>query len=402
MKHLSCGFKAIVFCTVVSLYFLVLLAKDDLSRYFQVDAPNPPPSVIDPGPTTYSVSDSNGTLVPSPSWTKHRMYKCTPNHSVGSLKGFSGLPTHIQDFLLYRHCRRFRPLLDVPKKCGRTPEDSDAVFLLLVIKTLPWNYNQREVLRRTWAAERVENGASIRRVFLAGTVGAPGDEARRHTDELLATENRRYSDILQWDFHDSFFNLTLKQLLFLEWMRERCPQARYILNGDEDVFANTDNIIRYLQAEDNPRHGGEKHLYVGQVLQNTKPVRWTKSKYYIPPQVYEADVFPPYCTGGGFLISGYSAQVMYNMSFVVPVIPIDDAYLGMCLEKAGVKPRHHVGVLAVGEKVVPKRIYTMDPCLYQDLIVAHGFKPHEILVMWDRIHNRELKCAISSLSSFRK
>ncbi|KAJ8405005.1 hypothetical protein AAFF_G00329260 [Aldrovandia affinis] len=395
MARLPFGFTLILLCVAASLYFFVLYTKDDLPSYFQafnrrLETPQPPPSAE---PELASVS--NGTAYPESSemgiW--NRPSECAQNTSALSFKGFSELKPHIRNFLLYRHCRRFRLLLDVPEKCGRTTEDSAGVFLLLVIKTSPGNYERREVLRRTWAAERLENGASVRRVFLAGTADG---ELRQRTDELLQLENRIHGDVLQWDFLDSFFNLTLKQLLFLGWMQERCPHARFILNGDEDVFANTDNIVRYLQAQDNLSDGG--HLYVGQVLRDTKPVRWTQSKYYIPPQVYTAEFFPPYCTGGGFLISGYTAKVIYNMSSSMPIIPIDDAYIGMCLDKAGLQPKMHVGVLAVGEKVDPKRIYNMDPCLYRDIILAHGFMPYEILVLWERIHSPSLKCGMLNIS----
>ncbi|XP_064163971.1 acetylgalactosaminyl-O-glycosyl-glycoprotein beta-1,3-N-acetylglucosaminyltransferase-like, partial [Anguilla rostrata] len=319
-------------------------------------------------------------------------YTCSQDSSARDVGGFSQLKPHLQDFLLYRHCRRFRLLQDAPGKCGRAPEDSAGVFLLVAIKTSPGSFDRRAVLRRTWAAEQRQNGAGVRRVFLAGTADRPGAERRWRTDELLRLENRRHGDILQWDFLESFFNLTLKQLLFLDWVRERCPRARYVFLGDDDVFANTDNMVRYLQARDAP--GTPPHLYVGQVLRETKPVRWAGSKYYIPTQVYAAKTFPPYCTGGGFLMSGYTAWVVHNMSSAVPVMPIDDAYIGMCLEKAGLPPTDHFGFLAVGENAKPNLIYAMDPCLSRDLFLVHSFQTYEILVMWERIHSPDLKCAI--------
>ncbi|KAJ8408319.1 hypothetical protein AAFF_G00257330 [Aldrovandia affinis] len=48
---------------------------------------------------------------------------------------------------------------------------------------------------------------------------------KKKLNKLLRLENREHGDILQWDFNDSFFNLTLKQILFLEWMQKSCPQA---------------------------------------------------------------------------------------------------------------------------------------------------------------------------------
>ncbi|RXN24009.1 N-acetyllactosaminide beta-1,3-N-acetylglucosaminyltransferase 3-like protein [Labeo rohita] len=157
------------------------------------------------------------TLQPSSS-------RCQQNVSAYNVTGFSTLPKRIQDFLLYRHCRSFPILLDAPDKCGG-PQNSADVFLLLVIKSSPENYDRREVLRKTWAKERQHKGAWIRRLFISGT-SRTGFEKRR-LNKLLKIENSENKDILQWDFHDSFINLTLKQVLFLEWMDRWCPHARF-------------------------------------------------------------------------------------------------------------------------------------------------------------------------------
>ena len=156
--------------------------------------------------------------------------KCEQNSSASSVNEFSSLPQHIQDFLYYRHCRHFPMLLNVPDKCGG-PERSSDVFLLLVIKSSPPNYERREVLRKTWAAERLLDGVWIRTVFLSGTAGQSFE--KRRLNKLLEVENHEHKDILQWDFHDSFLNLTLKQILFLEWMEKFCPNALFLFNGED-------------------------------------------------------------------------------------------------------------------------------------------------------------------------
>ncbi|KAK2835372.1 hypothetical protein Q5P01_015856 [Channa striata] len=229
-------------------------------------------------------------------------------------------------------------LLDVPDKCGGADNSAD-VFLLLVIKSSPVNYDRREVLRKTWAKERMENGVWIRRLFISGTMDS-GHEKER-LNKLLELEEREHNDILQWDFNDSFYNLTLKQILFLEWMEGNCPKAHFLLNGDDDVFANTGNMVQYLQSiKDN---NGSKHLFTGYLFENTGPVRSSGSKYFIPVQVQESDLYPPYCGGGGFLLSGHTALVIFNMSKSITILPIDDAYLGICLAKAGLSPTSHMG-----------------------------------------------------------
>lgn len=130
---------------------------------------------------------------------------CRPNTSAAALPSFARLPQQVRNFLLYKHCRDFQLLQDVrPDKC------SQSVFLLLVIKSSPSNYERRELVRHTWGRERLVKGVPLRLVFLVGTAADPL-EARK-VNRLLAMEARAHGDILQWDFHDSFFNLTLKQV----------------------------------------------------------------------------------------------------------------------------------------------------------------------------------------------
>lgn len=313
--------------------------------------------------------------------------KCERNMSAANISDFSTLPAHIQDFLYHRHCRHFPLLLDFPNKCGG-PDKSSQVFLFLVIKSSPGNYERREALRKTWATERQHNGLWIRRIFISGTAGSGAEKMR--LNKLLRIEQKEYNDILQWDFVDSFFNLTLKQILFLEWMERNCPNARFLLNGDDDVFSNTDNMVEYLH--DLTDNDGGKHLFTGHLIQYVGPIRSPGSKYFVPVQVHESDSYPPYCGGGGFLLSGYTASVIYDMSKSITLLPIDDVYMGMCLAKAGLRPESHMGVKTAG-LYIPSKVDGYDPCFYKEVLLVHRFLPMEMFLMWHRIKSPELNCS---------
>ncbi|XP_019403605.1 PREDICTED: N-acetyllactosaminide beta-1,3-N-acetylglucosaminyltransferase 3 [Crocodylus porosus] len=327
--------------------------------------PSPEPTLVSPRPTPV----------------------CRENASVANLSGFAGLPAHVKDFLRYRHCREFPQVLDVPGKCGG-PEASRGVFLILAIKSAPANYERREIIRKTWGAERTYAGARIRRVFLVGTVLDPREASK--LDQLLQLEAAEHGDVLQWRFVDSFFNLTLKQVLFHTWLEARCPGVRFVFNGDDDVFAHTDNIVHYLQGMGD--EGSERHLFVGQLITNVGPVRAKWSKYYVPEQVTAAKLYPPYCGGGGLVMSGFTTHAIYRESLNIEVFPIDDVYLGMCLEKAGLVPASHMGIRTVGFHLPSAKLAAFDPCYYKELLLVHRFVPYEMLVMWRALHQPGLKC----------
>ncbi|XP_060088523.1 N-acetyllactosaminide beta-1,3-N-acetylglucosaminyltransferase 3 [Heteronotia binoei] len=312
--------------------------------------------------------------------------ECWENVLVANISGFAKLPDHIKDFLRYKHCKEFPLLLDMPDKCGG-PDKSYDTFLLLAIKSSPGNYERREIIRKTWGQERTYAGVNIRRLFLSGQVANARDA--RKTNQLLKIEAEENGDILQWNFLDSFFNLTLKQVLFHSWMEAHCPGVRFVFNGDDDVFANTDNIIRYLL--DVPG-AGDEHLFVGQLITNVGPIREKWSKYYVPEQVTASKSYPPYCGGGGLLMSGYTSRTIYKESLGIELFPIDDVYLGMCLEKAGLKPSSHMGIRTVGVHVPSSKLESFDPCYYKELLLVHRFVPYEMLVMWRAIHQPNLIC----------
>ncbi|NXF55812.1 B3GN6 acetylglucosaminyltransferase, partial [Oceanites oceanicus] len=310
---------------------------------------------------------------------------CVANASVRNVSGFAKLPVHVQNFMRYQHCRSFPVLLSVPGKCGG-PEGSSNIFLLLAIKSSPVNYERREVIRKTWGQERAFEGAFIRRIFLVGV--SPNARDAKKLNQLLRLEQREHGDVLQWDFRDTFFNLTLKQVLFHAWLEEHCPGVRFIFNGDDDVFVNTDNVIRFAMGTQGDQ---EQHLMVGQIFIDNKPVRLQHSKYFVPTQLLAADRYPPYCGGGGMLMSGFTARVISRESRGIRLFPIDDVYLGMCLQKAGLLPASHDGIRTMGVGV-PANTDPFDPCYYRELLLVHRFVPYEMVVMWQAIQEPQLLC----------
>ncbi|KAM9330633.1 N-acetyllactosaminide beta-1,3-N-acetylglucosaminyltransferase 3 [Gastrophryne carolinensis] len=314
--------------------------------------------------------------------------RCQKNSSVESEDGFSKLPGHIQDFLRYRHCKSFPMILNAPEKCGGTAA-SKGVFLLLAIKSSPGNYERRAIIRQTWGEENRYNNAYVKRIFLSGT--SKNQLEDKHLRQLLKIESEAYGDILQWDFHDSFFNLTLKQFLFHQWLKGYCPGVNFIFNGDDDVFVNTFNAVTYLSEL-----GADNHLFVGQLIANVGPIRESGSKYYVPVQVTRSSVYPMYCGGGGILMSRYTAHAIYNESLKIPLFPIDDVYLGMCLEKAGLVPASHMGMRTVGVRVPSAKLDSFNPCYYRELLMVHRFVPYQMLVMWKAVQNPNLDCGQKS------
>ncbi|TRY82766.1 hypothetical protein DNTS_028938 [Danionella cerebrum] len=307
---------------------------------------------------------------------------CSVNLSISSEEWFTGLEDHFKQFLLYRHCRFFPMLINHPEKC------TGDIDLLIVVKSVITQHDRREVIRKTWGKEQVMDGKRIKTLFLLGTSSHPEEQINHQ--KLLEYEDHIYGDILQWDFMDSFFNLTLKEIHFLKWFATYCPTTRYIFKGDDDVFVSVPNIFEYLEESRNL-----KDLFVGDVLFKAKPIRKKENKYYIPQALYNKTLYPPYAGGGGFLMDGPLARKLYGACETMELYPIDDVFLGMCLEVLQVTPIKHNAFKTFGLVKNKTSRLNREPCFFKSMIVVHKLLPPDLIEMW-RLVNSDLICAQKS------
>ncbi|KAM8860097.1 N-acetyllactosaminide beta-1,3-N-acetylglucosaminyltransferase 2 isoform 1-T1 [Spinachia spinachia] len=323
---------------------------------------------------------ANYSATDVPDWlnaTSVTSYPCQPNSKVTTqVKDFNSLPLRFKDFLVFMHCRSYPIVVDQPEVCKEPP------FLLLAVKSLAPHFDRRQAIRQSWGRAGVVANRTVVTIFLLGNTTA----ADHHPDlsGMLRYEGLRHKDLIQWDYRDSFFNLTVKEVLFLEWIQNRCPGARFIFKGDDDVFVNTFRILDFLGGLSEPR---ARDLFVGDVITNAGPHRDKKVKYYIPESMY-VGTYPPYAGGGGYLYSGDLAARLHNASRQVALYPIDDVYTGMCLRKLGLAPEKHKGfrTFNIEEK------YRSNPCAYKSLMLVHPRTPQEMIHIWAWLSTPGLKC----------
>ncbi|XP_010788584.1 UDP-GlcNAc:betaGal beta-1,3-N-acetylglucosaminyltransferase 7 isoform X2 [Notothenia coriiceps] len=316
----------------------------------------------DSSPRTWDVTNSN----------------CSINLNLSSQNWFNSLEENFKQFMLYRHCRYFPMLLNHPEKC------TGDTYLLMIIKSVATQHDRREVIRKTWGKKQVIDGKRVKTLFLLGKPSSVAERANHQ--KLVEYEDYIYGDILQWDFLDSFFNLTLKETHFLKWFHTYCPSVRYVFKGDDDVFVSVDNIFEFLEGNQ------AKNLFVGDVIVKAKPIRKKENKYYIPLALYNKTHYPPYAGGGGFLMDGNLARRLYLVADTLELYPIDDVFLGMCLEVLQVTPIKHNAFKTFGLVKNKSSKLNREPCFFKSMIVVHKLLPSDLMHMWHMV-NSDLVCS---------
>ncbi|XP_033123811.1 beta-1,3-galactosyltransferase 1-like [Anneissia japonica] len=260
--------------------------------------------------------------------------------------------------------------------CADIDNDSEESFLVALISTSPWNHQRRNAIRRTWGASRKIDNVNIRVLFVTGVT----QKDNQLYNTILVNEMYEFNDIIQANFIESFHNLTLKVSLGLKWMTLYCSHAQYLYKGDDDMFVNFERIVKFLQQRLIPRP-----FYLGQVMHRTRTIRRPTSKYFIPVNVYSGKYFPPFCSGGGYIISTDVIPAMYRAALKTPLLPIDDAFQGIVAKKTDVSPtmidqfKNHGG--------------PSDHCALRSSMTVHGFKiADQLMKVWSNYTDTTLTC----------
>ncbi|XP_033884937.1 lactosylceramide 1,3-N-acetyl-beta-D-glucosaminyltransferase-like [Acipenser ruthenus] len=277
----------------------------------------------------------------------------------------------------------YQYLINHKDKC-----EKQNVLLVLFVKTSPENLERRQAIRSTWGNEkyiRSELKANVKVVFALGVHKYPLEREvfQRH----LEREDRQYGDLIQQDFTDAFHNLTLKLILQFKWAHMYCRHAKFVMSADDDIFIHVPNLVKYLQDLD---QRGVRDLWIGRVHRGAPPIRIKESKYYVPHEMYQWSSYPDYTAGAAYVVSGDVADKIYRASMTLnTTLYIDDVFMGICANKAGVIPQYHK--YFSGEGKAPYH-----PCIYNKMMTSHGHL-EDIHYLWREATNPKLKTLSSGI-----
>lgn len=222
--------------------------------------------------------------------------------------------------------RNYKFIMDDTPTCRTTTP-----FLILMVPVAPGNVATRDAIRQTWGNEKLVLGQQVETVFI---VGLPGGSDAKHQQEKLQQENQQYHDLIQSNFQDSYYNLTIKTMVMLEWLAAHCTKASFVLKIDSDVILNVPNLVKLLV---DPSTAKQNYM-TGLVWWHSPVLRNQFMKFYMPRSVIAESEYPPYPLGFAYVMSLDLPGKILGVSPQIKPIYIEDAYLGMCLKHLGVSP----------------------------------------------------------------
>ncbi|XP_068128296.1 beta-1,3-galactosyltransferase 1-like [Hyperolius riggenbachi] len=262
----------------------------------------------------------------------------------------------------------YKFLINQPDKCKhRRP------FLILLVIGKIHDWEARQTIRETWGNES-NYDVDVLRIFLVGITNFIQDR----TQWMIEEESVAFGDIIQQDFMDTYYNLTLKTLMGMEWVTKFCNNASYVVKIDNDMFLNVECLIYKLLRPDLPLR---VNYFTGHIVSSTGPFRSQAYKWYVPREVYPNDTYPPYCSGPGYVFSADLAKKIYNVSQRIRVIPMEDCFMGICLYEL------HIPLTPSPWGLFFGRYLKYDRCKFHKLITVHHYKNYRLRSIWPDFWN---------------
>lgn len=259
------------------------------------------------------------------------------------------------------------------QKCKTPPK------LFIVVRTSACNWKERLAIRETWGNETQLKRVRISTVFMLGNcqnqMCLSEDYSQVFCQELLRSENNKYNDIIQGDFLDTYLNSTEKMFAAFNWLQTYCFQTEYAFFVDDDFYVSVSNLLKSADKYSQLLTNG--YLYMGHVFQNMRPMRKRFSRHYISVSEYPFSRYPPYATGGCFLLNNTTLIDLYFGSLHIPKFRFDDVFLGLIA-------RHLKIDIIDNEHIYIENKATYRFRMFHKVIASHWYNdPDELKHVWN-------------------
>ena len=196
------------------------------------------------------------------------------------------------------------------------------ISLVFIVKSNIYNYDKRKLIRETWGNTTMF--PYIRVVFVVGL------SPRGFFNQRLYQENKKYKDLVQGDFLDTFKNRTNKIIIALKWISDFCNRANFYILMEDHVIPDVYDLESYL---DGYEIKNSQSTLICSHQPRSKVVRDRKSKFYVPFETFSEVYFDQYCANIATVMTSDLPGKLYQASFNTAYFWMDDVYIGMIAKK---------------------------------------------------------------------
>lgn len=271
--------------------------------------------------------------------------------------------------------------LFIQKPRCMTSNKGDWLRLTVIIKSRITSFQKRMVIRETWGnQDQNTTNAVIRTVFNIGVSNVFG------IAQNLTLESRKFKDIIQSDFEDTYRNLTIKTFMGIKWAREMCVSSDFFLFADDDVIVLLKRLVKFLR-----QFSKKDIIYAGNVMYNMLARREKKYLTYVTYDEYLLEKYPPYVLGGCVIYSRRSLEAISVVIPLTPFIPVEDAFIGLAAKHIGIKPTNLKEVIIFFDCRKSPIVYNPEHFkldMFKTVFAIHGFKSEDFIrLVWKNLQN---------------
>lgn len=228
------------------------------------------------------------------------------------------------------------------------------------------NFKRRMAVRRTWMQYAAVRSGDVAVRFFVGL------HKNQMVNKELYDEARTYGDIQLMPFVDYYSLITWKTIAICIYGTQ-VVSAKYIMKTDDDAFVRVDEVIASLNGLNVTRG-----VLYGLINSSSRPHRSHDSKWYISPEEWPAEAYPPWAHGPGYVVSSDIATTIYerHKRGRLKMFRLEDVAMGIWIadmKKKGLKVTY----------VKEKRIFNVG--CEDGYVIAHYQAPRELLCLWQKL-----------------
>eukprot|EP01018_Ginkgo_biloba_P009181 Gb_07374 [translate_table: standard] len=170
-----------------------------------------------------------------------------------------------------------------------------------------------------------------------------------------------------------YYNLITLKTIAICICGTRVLPAKYIMKTDDDAFVRVDAVLSALN-ETKVTNG----LLYGRISFDSEPHRSEESKWYISPEEWPHEFYPPWAHGPGYIVSKDIAKFVArgHQKKQLKLFKLEDVAMGIWIEefKKSGQDIHYIN---------DDRFVNIG--CERDYILAHYQGPRTMLCLWQRL-----------------